>query len=54
MAIGEPYGYMENLGEEWNKFSDAANNIVFIQFQTMSGYASSRIRDGKWVIELGQ
>lgn len=54
MAIGTPYGYMENLGEEWNKFHDAANNCVVIQFRTMSGFASHRIRDGKWEIELGQ
>ena len=52
--IGEPYGYMENLGAEWNKFHTASENCVVIQAQSMSGVASHRIRDGKWEIELGQ
>jgi hypothetical protein len=52
--IGEPYGYMENLGNEWNKFHTASENCVVVQVQSMSGIASMRIRDGVWEIELGQ
>ena len=51
--IGEPYGYMENLGAEWNRFHDASLNCVVDQKQTMSGVASMRIRNGKWEIDLG-
>lgn len=52
--IGTPYGYMKNIGEEWNKFHTASKNCVMIQNKTISGIASMRIRNGKWEIEMGQ
>ncbi len=52
--IGEPYGYLKEIGAEWNKLHTASQNCVVIQNQSTSGIASMSIRDGKWVIELGQ
>jgi hypothetical protein len=52
--IGTPYGYMKNLGEQWNSFHTASQKCVVIQRQSISGIASMRISNGKWEIELGQ
>ena len=52
--IGEPYGYMETLGEEWNKLHTASLNCVVIQISSVSGIAAHRIRNGVWEIDLGQ
>jgi len=52
--IGTPYGYMEEIGTEWNNLHTASESCIVVQRKTMSGYASHRILDGKWEIELGQ
>ena len=38
---------------EWDKVFSALQNAYVIQANSMSGFASMRILNGKWEIELG-
>ena len=46
-------GDMEELVEVWDSIFEQVEKPKVIQRKTMSGFASMKIDDGKWVVELG-